>query len=195
MDKIKFTELNLDLRFYIRALYGVNDYTKIKKGVSITSLKNAYLKITKSIRHAINETIVSTDSHHKKGLLADLDTYEIKIKQSKSFNHVNQYMIIILSKTVFGVLGGTADSSRSGIKFTNKQRYWRLNFCRQIIYLQSIEQKKNLLFEVIQTKYLTRFGSVNDFICKIYIEQCKNDPEIFLNWIKKNHSDIYLETF
>jgi methionine synthase II (cobalamin-independent) len=178
----------------IENLYGTKDHKKIKSYNNITSAKKFYLKIIKSINFAIEETLTLTDRIHKKELCRTIRDTESSVKESKSINELDQRMIAFQSEIIFLLIGFFP--RRLGTdKIINKRNQWKLDLYRQIQYTQTIDQKKNLIFKAVQGKYQSRFGSWSDFVTKVYSRQCKSNPEILIEWVKKNHSDIYLELF
>ena len=80
-------------------------------------------------------------------------------------------------------------------KIINKSNLWQLNHYRQIQYIQTPEQKVNLILKIVQNKYYERFGSWSKFRVNIYVKECNKNPHKLIEWLKINHNDIYLEIF
>ena len=178
----------------IENLYGTKDYKKIKSYNDKTSAKRYFLKIVKSIKFAIEETVTFTDNLHKAELTRTIQELESSITQANSLDELDQRMIAILSELIF-LLIGFFPRRLGSEKIINKRNLWNLDLYRQIQYTQSIDQKKNIIFKAVQGKYQSRFGEWSSFLTKIYAKQCKNSPDTLINWIKTNHPDIYLELF
>jgi hypothetical protein len=54
-----------------------------------------------------------------------------------------------------------------------------------------MEQKKNLIFAVVQTTYKDRFPNWTNFRLEVYWKQCNDEPQKLVEWLKHNHPDIY----
>ena len=80
-------------------------------------------------------------------------------------------------------------------KVINRKGNWKLDSYRQIQYIQSSEQKKNLIFKAIQNKYKERFKDWNDFVVNVYWKKCNSNPDELINWLKEEHIDIYCDLF
>lgn len=191
-DNYRDTELSLS--FLILRLYGTHDYIEIKSSNNLPLAKKYYLKIIKSIKFSIEETITVTDRNHKTELSQIIDTYEKHLKSSKSFNVLDQLMIAFQSELIF-LLIGLVPSRGQSKQVINKRDMWKLDGYRKIQYVQTPEQKKNLIFRAVQGKFQKRFGDWGDFVTKIYWRECQNKPENLIEWLKINHIDIYLELF
>jgi len=178
----------------IENLYGTKDYKKIKSYNNIVSAKKYFLKIVKSIKFAIEETLTLTDRVHKEELLRTILETESTVKNAKSFDELDQQMIAKQSELIFLLIGFFPRRLGSD-KIINKRNQWKLDLYRQIQYTQTIDQKKNLIFKAVQGKYQSRFGNWGDFVTKVYSRQCKSRPETLIQWIKENHPDIYLDLF
>ena len=69
-DKNSDRETDLSFSYLIVCLYGESKgLREIKKYHNLAAAKKYFLKIIKSIRFAIEETITITDNHHKRELL------------------------------------------------------------------------------------------------------------------------------
>ena len=179
----------------IENLYGIKDYKRIKSYNNKTSAKRYFLKLIKSIKFAIEETVTLTDNLHKKELARTIQELESAITDANSLDEIDQRMIAFQSELIFLLIGFFPRRLGSDKIIINKRNLWKLDLYRQIQYTQTIEQKKCLIFKAVQGKYQSRFGNWGDFLTKIYSEQCKNRPEILIDWIKANHPDIYIDLF
>ena len=193
MKEINFRKTELSFSILIHKLYGGSDYRRIKSYCNLSSTKKYYLKITKSIKFSIEETLTITDNNHKQELLHTIDKYLKNIKSAKNFYFLDQIMITLQSELIFLLIGLIPIRWQSD-KVINRRKIWKLDTYRQIQYTQSIEQKKNLIFKAIKGKYKNRFGDWSDFL-EIYLHKCNNKPERLIYWIKKNHPDIFIDLF
>lgn len=184
----------LEFSFLIQQLYGNKDYVSIKSSHDLQLIKKYYLKILQSIRLAIKETITVIDSGHKRNLFQTLDRFEKDIKSSDSFEEIDVMMVTFQSTLIFLLLGLLPERWRSK-NVVNKKENWKLDFYRQIQFVQNVEQRKNLIFSAIQGKYKDRFIDWGDFVSNVYSKECNNKPEILEEWIKTNHPDIFTDLF
>jgi len=189
-----FRKTDWSLSFLIQNLYGYKDYQLIHDNHYFSDAKKYFLKIIKSIKFAIEETITITDSYHKQALLDTISKSEKLIKSSKSFDSLDQEMISLQSELIF-LLIGLMPHRWQQQKVINNRSSWKLDNYRQIQYTQNINQKKTLIFSAVQGKYKDRFGSWNEFLDNIYYKQCHNNPDELILWFKKNHPDIYCDLF
>jgi len=191
-DNDRKTEMSFS--YLIACLYGESKgLREIKKYHNLADAKKYFLKIIKSIRFAIEETIKIIDEQHKKELLNTITRSEKSIASSKSFDSLDQNMISFQSELIFLLIG---DMPRwQPKKVMNRRSDWKLNADRQIQYIQDSNHKKNIIFGAVQGKYKESFGSWSNFLYNVYHLQCHNDPDELILWFKKNHSDIYYDLF
>ena len=95
-DKYRRTELSLS--FLLHQLYGIKDYVNIKSSHTQVSAKKSYLKIIKSIRFAIEETIEVTDKNHKTQLNDTIVEYEKLLKTTKTFDELDQLENVLVAQ-------------------------------------------------------------------------------------------------
>jgi hypothetical protein len=190
--KDNYRKTDYEFSRLIHMLYGATDYYTIKSHNNITLAKKFYIKILKSLRFSIEETIIVIDKKHKTELLNLVNKYEKLLKQKKSFDELDQSMITFQTELIFYLIGGIPHRWRSE-KIINKKSIWKLDFFRSVQYISTPEQKQNIIFKAIQTKYMDRFGSWESFL-QIY-EKFSFKPEQFIDWFKTNYTDIYIELF
>ncbi len=178
----------------VENLFGTKDYKRIKSHNDKTSAKRYYLKIIKSVKFAIEETVTLTDNAHKEELTRTIQDFISSIKEANSLDELDQRMIALQSELIF-LLIGFFPRRLGSEKIINKRSLWKLDLYRQIQYTQTTDQKKNIIFKAVQGKYQGRFGNWSDFVTKIYSEQCKSTPQTLIDWVKANHPDIYLDLF
>jgi hypothetical protein len=187
-----YRQTEMSFSMLIHNLYGDKEYRLIHTSHDFNDAKNYFLKMIKSIRFAIEETITITDETHKRELLDRLSESEKLIKSSNSFDSLDQRMIAIQSELIFVLIGAMPHQSQKE-KVINNRNSWKLDDYRQIQYTQNISQKEHLLRNAIQGKYKDRFGSWNEFLDNIYYKQCHYNPTELIAWIKTNHPDIYCD--
>ncbi len=178
-----------------KKLYGQKTFSEVSEEAhDLWSLKKHYLKIMKSMRYAVEETIYSTDKTHSRKIEQVLCDYESLLKKCRMHHEVDQVMIAFQTELFFKLLGDfTERSSENDV--VNSQDKWRLNHYRQIQFVQTKEQKRNIIFSVIQEKYRDRFDDWENFIIDIYLQKCNKDPDRFIDWLAENHPDIYTSIF
>lgn len=192
--KDNYRKTDTSFSFLIHNLYGDKDYRLIHTTHDFTDAKKCFLKIIKSIKFAIEETITITDDYHKQELLNTVNKSEELIKSSKSFDSLDQQMISFQSELIFLLIGSMPHRWQQQ-KVINKRRLWKLDDYRQIQYTQNINQKEKLIFRAVQGKYKDKFGSWDEFLYNIYYKQCHHNPHELISWLKKNHPDIYYDIF
>jgi hypothetical protein len=190
----KYRKTDMLFSALIQQLYGKENYLKIKDFSSVTSVKKYYLDIIKSIYFAIEETIAITDKEHMQELLETLDRYEKVIRSSKVFEQIDQVMITLQSEMIFLLIGNLPNRSMEK-RVINRQGVWKLNNIRQIQYVQTNLQKRNLIFKAVKGKYSVRFGGYGKFKTEIFIMKCHSNSEELIEWLKVNHVDIYADLF
>ena len=184
----------MSFSYLIACLYGESKgLRETRKYHNLADAKKYFLKIIKSIRFAIEETITITDNHHKRELLDTIKNSENSIKSSRDFDSLDQNMISFQSELILLLIGDMPRwSQRQG---PNRRSSWKLNGSRQIQYIQNSNHKRNVIFGAVQGRYEGRFGSWEDFLYDVYHLQCHNDPDELISWFKKNHTDIYYDLF
>jgi len=192
--KDNYRKTDMSFSFLIHNLYGDKDYRLIHTTHDFNDAKKYFLKIIKSIKFAIEETITITDNHHKQELLDTINSYEKSIKLSKDFDSLDQQMISLQSELIFLLIGFMPHQWQQK-EVINYRRIWKLDGYRQIQYIQNSNHKKNIIFSAVQGKYKGKFGSWDEFLYNIYYNQCHNDPNELILWLKKNHPDIYYDLF
>lgn len=188
----KEIERNTNIIFghLIQQLYGQNDFYRIRKKHSISKLRKYYIKIINTFSISINETISIADKTQFELLNSIISDGINRLRLAKSFDFLDNTFIEIQTKLIFQLIGNVPNRwSQKNVP--NRKEFWRLNIHRQIQYVQDPNQKEKLIFSLLQSKYSERFPNFLDFIERIYWTECNYDFNVFLNWIKMNHSDIY----
>jgi hypothetical protein len=189
-EETRSTDFSMSL--LIQQLYGQDSYTEFKDHQDIELVKKYYLKLLCSYSKAIKDNIDITDKYQLKSLQKILDQGHTYLKKGKSFSEIDQIFVSLQTELIFQLLGQIPDRSLKP-NVTNRTGNWKLNMFRQIQYIQNSKQKENLILEIIYTKFPTRFENWLAFKIDICSNLCQNDPERLLNYLKKNHPDIYDE--
>lgn len=192
--KHQYRKTGITFSFLIHRLYGDRDYRAIKSYNRPASLRKYYLKIVHTIRLAVEDTILITDAAHRKEMHALLSRAEDMMKMMKTFEDLDQYMVAFQAEFIFLLIGAMPSRWKSK-QVINKKNNWKLNGARQIQYTQSAEQKKLQIFAAVQGKYEKRFGEWGDFVTNVYWKACGNSPDNLIEWVKKNHPDMYVDLF
>ena len=187
----KFRRTEMSLSFLMQKLYGQKSYRELKDYNNVAKAKKYYLKLIKSFSHAISETIEISDKTQIKNLNNILINGEKQINLCEKFSELDQIFITIETKLVFQLLGMIPNHSREETVLNRKEN-WKLNSIRQIQYVQSSKQKEMMIFKLIQDVFINRFGDLVNFV-SIYKEECNNDLDKLINYLKQNHPDIYEE--
>jgi hypothetical protein len=184
--KTDFTFKNL-----IMALYGQNDYYRVKNTQTLAKTRHYYLKILDTFSIAVNETITVSDKIQMDILNSIISSGKERLRNLKTFDSLDNSFICTQTELIFQLIGN--NPSRFFQKnVPNRKDKWRLNRNRQIQYVQTNEQKLNQIYSLIQSKYKDRFPNfIDDFYYKIFVDECKEDLGNLSNWLKINHSDIH----
>lgn len=186
---------NINFKFLIQRLYGKNDYYRVKHNQTISKVKHYYLKILDTFSIAINETIIVSDNIQIQLLNSIIIEGKESLKNLKTFQSLDNAFITTQTELIFQLIGN--NPKRDFIKnVPNRKDKWKLNGHRQIQYVQNEKQKKDQIFNLVQSKYSSRFPNfIDDFFYKIYVNECNSNLQDLTKWIKINHLDIYLDIF
>ena len=182
------------LNFLLLNLYGIKGYIDAKDYVTPVLIKKHYLKIAKSLWFSIDNNLKSTCESHKSIIFNHIEKFGKSLKKLKTFEEIDQYMIVFLTELIFYVFGYYPNRAKED-NFINRQEYWKLDYYRSVFSLQNDEQKKNEIFAAVQGKYKNRFKDPHTFIMKVLMNECKGDNHELVQWLKKNHPDIYADIF
>jgi hypothetical protein len=188
-DELRKTSMSISL--LMLQLYGQKSYTEIKNYQDIALVKKHYLKVLNTLLITIEQTIQVVDKNQINTLREIIEFGKSLITQCKEFSEIDQQMITTLAKVSFQLIGNLP--YRTAAKnVDNKKVNWEFNSCRQIQYVQTVEQKANLIKDVVYRKYLNRFGTWFDFL-DFYSIELKKNPQKLLDYMKEKHPDIYEE--
>jgi hypothetical protein len=191
MDELKYRKSNLSMSFLLMKLYGQKSYSEVKDYQDILLVKKYYLKLIKSFKHAILETLEIADKNQIQSLLNILKNRESILLVCKTFSDIDQVFISMQTELIFQLLGQIPNRSQTK-NVLNRKENWKLNGLRQIQYVQNIRHKEVLIFKIIQEKYMDRFGDWSDFVM-LYWKECNDNPEKLIEYLKIKHPDIYQE--
>jgi hypothetical protein len=92
-DTKTYRKTDFTLSSTIERLYGNREYRKLKSHHNLTKARNTYLRIVKSVRFAIDETMVTTDNSHKEELEYLLNAIDDLLIQATNVDEPDQRMI------------------------------------------------------------------------------------------------------
>jgi len=184
----------IGLEFHFGNLYG-NKYMREMKGThTISEFKNNLIKLVKSYRHAVNESIQIADNKYKNGLINRFD-HQIKLlKSADDSDSLLQIMIEKQSELIFELLGGMPNRWNQE-KVINSGPNFKLDYHRSIQYTQSVGQKSDYIFSLAYRNILPDEVPKIEILREIYWRECGNDSKKFLNWFKINHPIVYIDLF
>ena len=184
-DKVNFLILNL---FGLKGYYDVKDY------VTPWLIKKYYLKIAKSLWYSIDNNLKNTSEKHKSIILNHVNKFTENIKQLKTFDEIDQYMVAFLTELTFYIFCYYPNRAKDK-NFINRKKYWNLDFYRSILSIQNDEQKKNEILEAVHGKFKDRFKNPDAFIMKVFMTECNGENRQLVIWLKNNHPDVYADIF
>jgi len=187
MSNEKSRNTAITFEFLILELYGSVSYNRIKHSHSFKTAKENYLKLIKTFRFAINETIEVSDKLQINQLNLILNNGERHLKECKKFSELDQEFLCTQTRLILQLIG-TVPNREQEKQVINQKHNWKLNSLRQIQYIQNKRQKEISVFSVIQ-EYPNPFGNWNNF-CIFYNDKCNNDIDILMKYLMKNHPEI-----
>lgn len=190
MDDFRKSEISFSFLFH--HLYGDKTYREVKDYHDLPAFKKYLLKLTKSIKLAIEANLHQTDTFHKTKLINITEETERLINGCKSFDDLDQFMIAFEAEIIFWLLGFFPSRFKNT---TNRKSNWVLDSHRNIIYTQNYEQMKNLIFYVANTKQFENEVPTIDKLRNVFQIECKNSAEEFVKWFKSNYPISYLSLF
>jgi hypothetical protein len=182
--------VSMSVEYFMRHLFGESYYHYVGNH-DFKEWKKDVTKVLKSIDRAVDETIESTDKMHLFEIKTMIERGLKSIEKSDSFNSLNSETIACLSNTMFLILGKRPNNMRK--KSVSNKNCWKLNDYRTIHFSQNYEQKAKLLLSLPDNwKYSENFKNKKQLID--VFSEIRNYKD-FVEWFKKEHTDIYLEIF
>jgi hypothetical protein len=194
MDNERTRKTNHNYSILIQDLFGEKPYGEVKNGQSPKELKKYLLKIIKAFGKSISLNIDFADLDHKSTIFDLLECYESQIKLSKTFGELDQTFISLQSNLIFLLIGKMPSNWREKtVRMIDSN--WRLNKERTIIYIQNDEQKKNVIFEKLNSGLYAEELPEYSKMREIYMHNFNRNENKFMNWFKSKFPLIYLELF
>jgi len=176
--------LNLQFEHFLCDLYGKANYHGTVGWTSFSSYKKHILKISKSIRSAIDLNVQDIDACHLKSLNNKLENLDLGISESKTFEELGQIVALRLFQIIFLLLGDIPKNW--GLEIRTNHKHFSLQRHRRIHFSQTMEQKFNSIIdnapsnEFSETKYsrqmlLNVFGSTHNRNFKKFLEWHKDN--------------------
>lgn len=175
----------LDFEHFLSYVFDKQTYHWYVWNTSYKSWKKTNLKLVSFLRWVI-ATNIHTDISHKEQLKYLLDTYEINIKNSKTFDDLNIISVKYLYKIIFEIIWNQPNNWHQKPQSRNKY----LKKYREISYKQNLDQKVHIIQDEI-SKYTNLTSS--DIQEKRF--EYWMDSEKFLDWFKENYSGVYCKLF
>jgi hypothetical protein len=190
-----FFRISDSFQITLRFLFGDRNHRYDSDYATLRDWKSKIMKILKSIETSIEQTIDTVDNQHKRHLLTICNDTKTQVKESKSFDEINEKSINGLVNIVFNLIGERPDNWE--MSRVNNKKHWRLNSQRQILYIQNPEQKVDIIIK--NAFRMHELNETEEYNHQLLINKLKkdfNNNEIkFLEWYKKHHNEKYIELF
>jgi len=184
--------LSDSFEIFLKFLYGRKYYHQISGFKSKLEWKKVILKIVNSIERSIILTIDNIDSTHKTNLINDCQYIRDKISKSRNLNEINEKTILGLFRLIFLFIGEKPNNWNLDKPYHSS--HWTLNKRRQVIYIQSAKQKAELILEKAPNNDDFKEDTFNyHSLHKKLFYDFNGDYQKFIDWIKINHTEKYLE--
>ena len=191
MDKEEIL-LSDSFEIFLKYLYGRKYYHQISGFKSKSEWKKVILKIINSIEKSIRLTIENIDATHKTNLINDCQYIRDNISNARNLNEINEKTILGLFRLIFLFIGEKPNNWKFDKPYHSN--HWTLNKKRQVVYIQSAKQKAELILEKASKNDDLREDSFNfHSLHKKLFYDFKGDYQKFIDWIKKNYTEKYLE--
>jgi hypothetical protein len=145
------------------------------------------------LKKSIYINIDIADIKFKKDLLVICDTAVMELKKAKNKEILNVLSIEYLVKLVFSLQGNFPNNWNK--KSVNLHHNWKLDRFRKVTYMQTNENKVNAIFDYFgNPQNSEEREKVHELFRKRDIDFKGNAFE-FVEWFKKEYTDIYLQIF
>lgn len=191
MDKEEIL-LSDSFEIFLKSLYGRKYYHQTSGIKSKLEWEKMILKIINSIEKSIILTIENIDSTHKTNLINDCQYIRYHISNARNLNDINEKTILGLFRLIFLFIGEKPNNWELDKPYHSN--HWTLNKRRQVIYIQSAKQKAELILEKAPNNDDFEKDTFNyHSLHKKLFQDFNRDYQKFLDWIKINHTEKYLE--
>ena len=181
--EIRESDFNLSNLFL--NIYGRKVFNCFKNKHTPQIAKEHFLKLLKSFRFSINETIKIADKDQLTALYIIIEEGEKELIKSKSFNDIDQAFITTQTKLIFQLIGNIPKTSDAEDRI-NRKGTWELNGLRQIQYVQNNSNRELLMFKIIKEHNI--FSSWGAFV-HFYNSTLNNDAEKLFQYLITNHPE------
>jgi hypothetical protein len=183
----------IELEHLMTFLFGKRSTHGLAGSHSMRTWKKHVQRIARAIRHAAYVNVDSGDLFHRNLLLRLCEQVEGEISRARTNDEINLLTIRYLVHMVFHLMGDMPN--HWGRQAVNRSGDWRLDANRKLIYTQTAEQKKNLIFHLPVThEFKGRIPNPLDLILK-FRRDCRRDPRKFIEWFRREYQTVYLEVF
>ncbi len=181
--------------FLFSHMFGRKPYRDFMGEHIVSDWKKHILKAVKAIRKSILANIDTTDEFHKNKLLELCNQATQRIKEAKRKDQINLSAIECFIRITLELMGGMPYHWE--MRVVNRLQDWKLNRHRKLAYLQTPNQKANLILYLTNwPPYCDRFSDKEkgELFHKFRYD-FEGDGNRFIEWFKQKHKDIYLELF
>ncbi len=183
----------ISIEYLLSSLFGKLNYHGYVGSVSIPTWRKDLIKTTKYIRKAI-EINVQCDAIHKSSLLETCDRLQEQLAKSKTVTSLHAAAFEHQTKLIFLLLGNMPDHWRSRAPYSDK--HWELDGHRTMQYQQTSAQNAYLLINLADIRKQLHVKPKNyEDLHDAFYRGSGGDPEVFLDWFKKEFPTEYCSVF
>ncbi len=191
-DFIKnYYEIDFGLTLFFNQIYGEEEYYKFKEYATLSDYKKQFCKLLTTLEKSFLDTCIISDNNIKKDISYMISEQKLIIKNKKNVEDIYKSLIIFYPKLCFLLIGKIPENY--SFKTKSNRQNWNLNEFRQIEYKLTIQQKKNLIINLLKNKKIEGLSDYN-----LEIEKYKStrlEDENFIDWFIRIYPYKYIEIF
>jgi len=186
----EFVPIELEYEHFLSSLFGSKSYHGYTDQQRFVTWRKDLVRVIKNLRRSIEST-VNTDPHHMSTLLQTCDRAIESVGSAHTASVASNRAIQFLASTAFMLVGHMPNYFFEDQP--THRNYWILDGERQIGYTQSMSQKARVIRNREKCGASGMDSRMRPLDAKYREFGC--DPVRFVEWIKENHPNIYLEYF
>jgi hypothetical protein len=185
-------KINLSLQFenFLSDMYGKINYHGSVGWTEFSTYKKHILKLSNSLKSAIEINIQDIDALHYKSLLDRIEILEKEVRESGSVEELGQSVVLRMFQLVFLLVGDTPNNW--DLKKKTHKTHFSLKKHRGIHYSQSLEQKFNSIIDNAPSNQFSEMKYSKQMLLNSFTTEHNRDFKRFLDWHKKSFPETHL---
>lgn len=183
--------LSLQFENFLSDLYGKSNYHGTVGWTSFSSYKKHLLKITKSLKSAIDLNVQDIDAAHQNSLNNKLEMINHDISKAKSFEELGQFVVLRLFQLIFLLLGDIPKNWE--LQKKTNHTHFSLQRHRGIHFSQTLEQKFNSIIDNAPINELSQSKYSRQMLLNEFVSSHNRNMKKFLEWHKHNFPETHLK--